>query len=506
MVNESNNLVDEQPVIPVQLINSSEHHIWTLSETFARADEVSGIVGTSQVEESAYLHLLIFICAAAARRELQEDRKVIEPWLSRLKEKCSSYIAENRSGFNLLPSKGQNAFCQRSSYKPLCEKEKVPLAKLRVEVESGNNTSFFTKASDLDPPWEPAQSVVSAILIAQLFAAGGLGGGFKNNTTSFLDTMCFRSITIFRKGETLLETLQENLRIFLPRLFETLVLRGSEFNDILRPIWEMEDLGESIFSQKTERFRPQTLPFEVFGFERMLQVEWELRDGLWGARFARLAQGIAHTPEILDPYPFLITQRIDNELRAVKLSMEKAPWRSFHLGIEKLGKELTELTKKSARVSLELSGIYSDKAKIMGTGRGVFSISRVILENQDLRRRVGSAVERAEKVGWALQASFRDALKKVLSRPEKPADRGHVDALLKHSGALMLYWELAGKEFVDGFLPLLADEPEESSEKFSKHLTNIAAREAKLRLLESFPRGADFYHLFSEVFSFQKGA
>ncbi|APJ02804.1 type I-E CRISPR-associated protein Cse1/CasA [Silvanigrella aquatica] len=486
------NIYSKIPIIPV-IQHNGEKRLVTLREFLINSIHYSDFCLSYCSERIAFNHFIILIGLAMCHKFNKFEFKNSEDFI----ENMVKYLDQYEQHFELA---GPNYyFLQQNFNEKLMEKEIQSIAKLLPEVESGNNSNFFTKADDSSPRKYNLPEVFFALLQGHLIGYGGLGGGFKNDVYNFTDTFAAKPISIFIKKENLADSIFINVNI--NNIYNE---KNEELKRIaLTPIWECPDHGVEMLA----KFKTLTGAevYQKFGYERIIKIYWEYdsNNNQPYACFSKIAQGIKKDDDIEKYYlNVAITKTSKEEDIYLKPNQDKVLWRNLdnvlhRFSLIKKNSELTFLINET--FELEALGLYSDKAKIFGSIRSLFKIPTDLIDEKNLNK-LKKCIILVEKNQTYLYANFKDSLKKLPSNGEKEMAKEDIDAYLQHTSAFMEYWNFITLYFNSFFVfEKIVNNFEHFSEELEKKI-----REAKLRaadkFIQDFPHKSTKYKLMGMIY------
>lgn len=482
-LNFDSNIYNHIKWIPVTDFNDNKVFL-TLKELFLQSHLYKDYCLDSIPEKISIQHFINFIGKAFFRKnpdyELLDNIKNTNEYSLKLRKDITVYLDNYAEHFQLAGPKF--FFAQRPFYAKLTDKDSVtPIAKLIPEIESGNNGSFFTRATENPPPKKSINETIFALLQGHLLNYGGTGGGFKNEKTSFTDTVTARSISTFIKEETLSDTIFKN--IYLYHLYN-LKFNNSKTNEInqIPTIWECSDHGDSIFQSLKSLSGCEA--FEKFGYERMYKIDWQYDDETNKpfAQYVKMAQGIEKSEEIELFYPALITSKDKKEEENIyiKAKKEKVIWRDIDSIAQKFSPLFSDFKNfLGTNINIEILALYTDKAKIEGSIRSYFSLPLNILSPEKLIT-LKDCLKVIENNSIYLKILFKKAIQFSLSD-----DKSSID----ESNSLESYWNHIGLYFTkNATLKRIADNEDdlELKKDLSKQIY-FAKEKAIEKFIQNFP-------------------
>jgi CRISPR system Cascade subunit CasA len=454
-VNPSFNLVDE-PWIPCTDRSQKLVHL-SIRDLFAQAHDLQFIAHESPIVPVAVIRLLLAIMHrvygpenAAAWKKLWLQERFDMTALDR-------YLQQWRHRFDLFDN--ERPFYQDAAISP---KLAAPVSKLIHCSASGNNATLFDHALDNYPAILPEADSALQVITHQVFAVGGLVTPDSNVPRSKYaeGSPQLKCALVMPRAGDLRLTLLLNLRRYAPAL-------GIPFGDESdRPTWERE------YSARVgERTPAGWLDLLTWQSRRILLLRQQDGTGVTGIAILKGEQ--VHENFSLRGRDSMAAWRCMEKVSKttdpwipVSFRQDRAVWRDSHCLFASLAGQavrppildwLGDLDSLQGQelFSLFISGLGTDRAKILSWHRESMPLRVVILRQPVLTGQVRRALEHAEAGCNALESGTRRLAELLLSPLEEFTDKkpdttatGKVAESLSKSAHYWAQLELEFQRFV----------------------------------------------------------
>jgi len=442
-----------------------------IQDTLLRAVEIREVLDSSPLVTVAIHRLLLAIlhrnfgpASLSEWRTLWEDQQWPDAVLVR-------YLADWKGHFDI--------FDEREPFYQVAEMNgaiRSPVARLAMEVASGNNSTLFDHAVD-----DTSEAVPAAVAARYLLACQAYSIGFgKSNPFYFQDSPLTRGLVVLANGGS---------------LFETLMLNLLRFNDE-RPVPRTGDDLPAWESDPPESPNPSgTIPHGYLDY-----LTWQSRrvhlfpEGDTACvRWCQVQQNLKLSGDVLDP--FKCYRKDEKEgYRPVGLSPGRSLWRDSHVLFQQVdessrrpevlnwlsmidGLRRRKNIAASPTYRLSLFGFAADPGKAASVvlwRHERLPLPLAYLEDGDLLSSLKDGLELAESVGKLFTGGFvavmtNEGTKRVPSPFHKlaavalspvddaRADPGAVGKLVDHLAPGRLYWSRLETPF-KRFMVSLAEE------------------------------------------------
>lgn len=432
------NIYNKIAVIPVSTMHGKIESV-TLRELLLNASQYTHFA-VHFIENIVINHFITLIGRGVSKKN--NEYEYVSP--SEMLNNIVNTLDEYAEHFQLAGPKYY--FLQHNSHEELMQKDLQSIAKLCPEIESGNNGNFFTKASDINPNKSNLSEVFFALLQGHLISYGGTGGGFKNLTLNFTDTIAARPISVFIKKETLAETFFANINAYN--------CANDRINDLeglkLIPIWECSDHGAKMLA--TFKTLTGAEAYQKFGYERLIKIFWQTdkTNQKPYAQFMTIAQGIHKSDDIEEAYPNLATTLTQkNEKIYLKPQKDKAIWRSLDNILQRFSfikESKMNNCLYNSDFEVQIFGLYSDKAKVEGSLNSSYRIPAKMLTPENLKQ-LEIYLKLIEKNANHLYVVFKNSLQKCHPPTAKELNTKEITRILNTSSAFNYYWFFMAEYF-----------------------------------------------------------
>lgn len=472
------NLVDES-WIPCVLPDGAAADL-SLRDTLARAHEVAEVAGETPPITVALHRLLLAVLHRCFGPKNAREWETLWQRGSFDMAEIDTYLATWRERFDLFHP--ERPFYQAAT---LNEGKAGSIAKLLFQAD--NNPTLFDHTLVASPPAiKPAQAA-RLLLSVQAFDTGGLiTGEGKGSDSAKAAPLLQCAVSLFR-GETLFQTLLLNLHAYNPEHgYPWSFARAAD-----RPIWERDDstragarppdgyLDLLTWQSRRVRLLPEIDADGKPVVRRVVVMKGQQFPDGYVRKDAETMVAFRANPKAkppMDPWP------------QVGFQEEKALWRDSLAFLQatdvdharpKMADWLAELTdygaiERTRSLRLDLLGLAADRAKLLFWRHERLTIQPRYLEDshegQDLRTRVGQALDLAERVGRLLRRAYVEIEHErktipvpspiwVLAKELLGSDEG-VENLVAALGPERGYWSRLDLPFVE----LLRELPEDTTE------------------------------------------
>jgi CRISPR system Cascade subunit CasA len=471
------NLVEE-PFIPV-LTSDGRSVELGVRETLFRSHEIREVRGTSPLATIALQRLLLAILHrnfGPANVPEWEKLWVAGRWGAGVLE---AYLVKWRDRFDLFHP--EYPFYQTAGFRT---KEPSSTSRLAHEQASGNNATLFDHTRDeASQPLTPARA--ARLVIAQ--QAYAIGGG-KSATGYTSHAPLLQGVVIFPQGATLFETLMLNLIEYNAR--KPFPARDDA------PVWERDAPPRA----------DNTIPNGYLDYltwqSRALALHAATEDGRTVVRGVSYAQGRKlEAPGLFDP---MMAYRKDEKKGwlALRLSENRELWRDsaalFQVATRDPGKRpecfdwLQACVEEGVlrcrqRYDFSAFGLCTDQAKVHFWRHDRLPLPLAYLDDVDLLRNLGEALDVAEKGAIVLRGSVRHLAGSFLAPGGNP-DRDRVQKVVESLAPEWLYWSALEVPF-RRLMVRLADEAGDT-DRLQRAVANWACETVAPRVNESFEQMA----------------
>ena len=425
------NLVHE-PWLPVEALDGSQHQE-SLLEILRNAQRYKRLVHASPAALPALHRLLLAVLYRAldGPRTTGEAAELFEQGQFPTK-RINAYLERWENRFELFHS--EQPFYQT----PDSEDKVSGVARLAAELASGTNKLLFDHTAEVDPP-ELTHAEIAQLLVTRQMTAIPEGAGYSPSPAG-------GAAFVLPQGYNLFETLVLNL-----------VPYAEEQNEDDAPIWEQPvPKAADLKAAKpkgargiTERY---TWPTRIIRLHE--PGHGEAVSALHYAAGVKFDGG-----ENIDP---MLAYRKDKKrgLLPVSFNTYKAFWRDFQALVPSLNNESFEApaTIKHARnlyaelgrdepVTLLVSGLSNDKAKVVMWRTEQFDVPQTLLRDIDVYNELTRLLEHADDGGKTLYGATQRLAQELLSTGERTPDKADVRNLAASFPASLHYWSQLERRF-----------------------------------------------------------
>ncbi len=340
-------------------------------------------------------------------------------------ERVGAYLEHWQDRFDLFHP-------ERPFYQVPDSEDKVSgVARLAAELASGTNKLLFDHTAEADPP-ELTHAEIAQLLVTRQMTAIPEGAGYSPSPAG-------GAAFVLPQGRNLFETLVLNL-----------VPYSEEENEDDAPIWE----GATPKSAAVKAAKPRGsrgLTERYTWLTRIVKLQEPEGDAPVSA--LHYAAGIKFDGGD-SPDPMLAYRKDEKRgLLPVSFNKYKAFWRDFQALIPNpdSGSYLAPQTVKHARniyeelertdpLTLLVSGLSNDKAKVVLWRTEQFNVPQVLLQNPGAYAELTRLLEYADNGGRTLYGATQRLAEKLLSIGERKPDPADVRNLAASFPASMHYW------------------------------------------------------------------
>ncbi len=330
--------------------------------------------------------------------------------------------------------------------------EPSPVARMVVEMASGNNATLFShQRDDLSPPY-PSDAVARWLVTLQ---ASGLGGG-QGPRTNLFGTHPYASHAPLAG--------QVSAMLVRPSLFETLILNLVTYAGDSPFARSGEDLP--VWERLVVRPPGKVAPDGYLDWLTFPARYVRLRPESDGVRFAWIAPGLAVQADDVSTFnPMAFYVASTDGLRPVALREERAVWRDsgalFAAGKgDPYGRRPRALDQAAQRqiksllgtnpvLSIRCTGLANDKAKPLLWREETMPTAIRLLNDDDAVAAVRDAIVAAETGNDALSKAFTRLAGVCLEADGKKPDPADVGRVRTRMLAAAGYWSALDRHFLD---------------------------------------------------------
>jgi CRISPR system Cascade subunit CasA len=404
-------------------------------------------------------------------------------WSVEIEKRLNDYFDKWRDRFDLF---GDRPFMQ---YSGLLTEKPGPLSKMAPEMVSGNNATLFDHSEDDTGKAYCPAAALRMLLVVQNYGLGGLLkakgtiDGKEFSHPSATDSTIARGLSLYLSGDNLFQTVLLNLA----------PAQNPSPGDA--PCWERA-LDAAYFDRTT--FDGPMDRFTCLS-RRVRLIPETGENGETIVRRMYYTQGRAVDKSILDPMQ-CYRQSKEGGMRPLLLSEDKATWRDLTalLQVNKahstpaaalpfVGALIRDgIVGRSRLFQLHMTGIASDKAKVMMWRHDQVNLPAAFLENEELVPTLSAQLEKADEIASLLWKRTRTLCWHFFApvKEQMSPDTKNVSALAKQIDSRRTYWAR-----LEGHLPELLQQIADGKDAVSvaewwEEQANAAATESMRSSIE----------------------
>lgn len=424
------NLIDEK-WIPVRMLDGN-HQLFGIAETLQRAKEIAAIEDASPlVVASLYRFLLALLYRAMEGPcDIEEAERLFEEGFPQ--EKINSYLLRWRDRFWLFDEK--YPFGQIPSFEPEAWRAWTTLT---AEHNADNAKVLFDHVDVSFPGRILEARAICGLLATHTFVLSS-GKSELAHTSTAPSATAFMVLPI---GRNLEETL-----VF------SLICEGRDIIKEDLPMWEREP--ESAKDLKSGKKRCIAGIADLYTWRsRSIRLQREANGGVEKVAFA---SGVAHdNADMRDP---MLAYRKDDEKGLLPLQFkEKGLWRDFDSLLPDssgIAPQVIDHAIYLARFNPErlprsvmVFGQSNNKAKVEFWRMERFILPLALIGEKSIRAEIRGQLQFAEKVQKILWEACSVFAKCLLTREERPLEKGDVFAFVSQMICIPLYWSEVEAKF-----------------------------------------------------------
>lgn len=320
----------------------------------------------------------------------------------------------------------------------------------RVEAKSlihlihpiGNTGTLFTHESDVKGASVSAGQAALQLLAARLFRTAGLGPSINHKRVSFKDNIYARGVIFWLSGSTVFQTLMLNLLAYPDE-------QNMRCTDKDAPAWEMDD-----------PFQKRDVPYGYLDYLTWTNNRIHLIPRTNGdsptVSEAIVAPALNLDAEVRSPQKRYVQREKKGEVTYSFLyfNSAKALWRDYDSLLKREGEKVRPpevigwvadlkdgYLDEGYPLRLMATGMLADQAKPIFYRQEIMPLPLELLRNEDLVRKISSALNRAEEVAVKLRNALNILATAVLQRGATGTpDNNTRNDLVKQWNAREQYW------------------------------------------------------------------